>query len=122
MDVRDMADGIIRCTERGKCGEAYILSNKYITVKRMFDIFGRVSGKRKIWGTVPLKVVRWVSPLCEKVENAIGIPLLATPYSTYTLGSNGDFSHEKAEKELGYLARPIEETLADVAFWIQKGK
>lgn len=120
VDVRDVADGIIKCIEKGKSGETYILSNEYITVKRMFDILGEVSGNRKVWGTVPLKVVQWVSPFCEKVEKALGCPMLVTPYSAYTLGSNGNFSHEKAKKELGYLARPVEETLADVAIWLQK--
>lgn len=118
VDVRDVADGIVKCTEKGKRGETYILSNEYITVKRMFDILGRVSGKRKVRGTVPLKAVRWVSPLCEKVEKALGCPMLVTPYSAYTLGSNGNFSHEKAEKELGYSTCPIEETLTDIALWL----
>lgn len=120
VDVRDVADGIIKCTEKGKSGETYILSNEYITVRRMFDILGRMSGKRKVWGTVPLKAVRWVSPLCEKVEKVMGMPMLVTPYSIYTLGSNGNFSHKKAEKELGYSARPVEETLADMVLWLQK--
>lgn len=121
-DVRDVADGIIKCAEKGKSGETYILSNEYITVKRMFDILGRVSGKRKVWGTVPLKMIQRVLPFCEKVEKAAGMPLLVTPYSTYTLGSNGNFSHEKAKKELGYSVRPIEETLADIVMWLQKEK
>lgn len=119
-DVRDVADGIIKCTKKGKSGETYILSNEYITIRRMFDILGRVSGKRKVWGTLPLKMVQWASPFCEKVERAAGMPLLVTPYSTYTLGSNGNFSHEKAEKELGYSVRPIEETLADIVIWLQE--
>lgn len=122
VDVRDVADGIVRCIKRGKRGEAYILSNEYITVKRMFEILSRVSGKRKVYGTIPLELIRWISPLCEKIERAAGSALLITPYSIYTLGSNGNFSHEKAEKELGYVVRPIEETLADVALWMQEMK
>lgn len=69
-----------------------------------------------------LKIVQWASPFCEKVEKAAGIPLLVTPCSTYTLGSNGNFSHEKAEKEPGFSTRPIEETLADIVLWIRKEK
>lgn len=122
VDVRDVADGIIKCAEKGKSGETYILSNEYITVKRMFDVLGRMSGKRKVRGTIPLKMVHTIAPFCEKVERMIGSPLLITPYSIYTLGSNGNFSHEKADRELGYSVRPIEETLADVVSWIQKGR
>lgn len=122
VDVRDVADGIIKCIERGKAGETYILSNEYKTVKRMFDILSGISGKRKPYGTIPLTAVRLVASFCEKAGKAFGGSLLVTPYSIYTLGSNGNFSHEKAEKELGYTVRPIEETLADVVMWLHKEK
>lgn len=120
VDVRDVADGIIRCIEDGKSGETYILSGEYITIKKMFDILANVSGKHRVRGAVPIKVVGWIAPFCEKIGKAVGNPMLITPYSVYTLGSNGNFSHKKAEDELGYLPRPIEETLADVALWLQK--
>lgn len=118
VDVRDVADGIIRCIEKGKSGETYILSNEYITIEKMFSIISRISGKKKACGVIPLKMVQWASPLCEKLEKAVRAPLLVTPYSVHTLGSNGNFSHEKAELELGYSVRPIEETLADVIMWL----
>lgn len=40
----------------------------------------------------------------------------------YDFVGNGNFSHEKADRELGYSARLIEETLADVVSWIQMEK
>lgn len=120
VDVRDVADGIVKCVENGRTGETYILSNEYITVQRMLDILSGITGKKKPYGVVPLKAVRLIAPFCEKIEKAVGSSLLVTPYSIYTLGSNGHFSHEKAEKELGYVVRPVEETLADVVMWIKK--
>ncbi len=122
VDVRDVADGIIKCVEKGKAGETYILSNEYVTVKRMFDILSRITGKSRPHGTIPLKAVRFIAPLCEKAGKLTSGTLLVTPYSVYTLGSNGNFSHEKAENELGYTVRPIEETLADMVMWFQKEK
>ena len=85
-------------------------------------ILGRLSGKRKVHKTIPLKMVHTIAPFCEKVERMIGGPILITPYSIYTLGSNGNFSHDKADRELGYSVHPIKETLADVVSWIQKGR
>lgn len=120
VDVRDVAEGIISCTENGKSGESYILSGRYITIKEMFDILAKVLGKRKEYKAIPLGMIRWAAPMCEKLEKAFGNPLLITPYSLYVLESNGNFSHEKAEKELGYSVRPIEETLADMVVWLHK--
>lgn len=122
VDVRDVADGIIKCTEKGKAGETYILSNEYITVKEMFDILSKIVGKSKSHIAFPLKAVSFIAPYCEKVEKILGSPLLITPYSIYTLGSNGSFSYAKAKMELGYCPRPIEETLADVVMWLKSGR
>lgn len=122
VDVRDVADGIIRCADEETSGESYILSNEYITVKRMLDTLSEYTGKRKTWGSVPLRWVERFAPICEKIFSVLGLPDLITPYSIYTLGSNGHFSHEKAERRLGYKPRPIEETLADIVEWIKEKK
>ncbi len=118
VDVRDVAEGIINCAELGKQGESYILSGEYLSVKRMFDILSNISGKRKVCGSIPLKAIRWAAPFCEKVCRTMRLPLLITPYSVYTLGSNGNFSHAKAARDFGYAPRPMEETLADTALWL----
>lgn len=48
VDVRDAAEGVIACSEKGMRGEGYILSGEYIAIKEMFDILSRVSGKRYV--------------------------------------------------------------------------
>ncbi len=119
VDVRDVAEGIISCAERGWAGESYILSNRYITVREMFEALSRFKGVPRTYRTVPLKLLTPFAPLIERVENWLGLPKLITPYSLYTLGSNGHFSHEKADRELGYTVRPLVQTLADTAAWLQ---
>ncbi len=122
VDVRDVADGVISCIEKGRAGENYILSGRFITVKELFSVLSEILGRKAPKITVPLGIVRMISPLVEKIERANGSPILVTPYSTYTLGSNGLFSHEKATRELGYSPRPIEETLRDTVEWLKTEK
>jgi dihydroflavonol-4-reductase len=40
-------------------------------------------------------------------------------YSLYTLGSNSHYSHAKAARDLGYRARPFEETIRDTIAWLK---
>lgn len=119
VDVRDVADGILQCAEKGKPRESYILSNAYITVREMFDILSEISGRKKPFGTLSIKAVRLLAPALERLQRLSGSPPLVTPYSIDTLGSNGNFSHAKAARELGYTLRPIRETLTDIVTWLQ---
>ncbi|MCD8107227.1 MAG: NAD-dependent epimerase/dehydratase family protein [Oscillospiraceae bacterium] len=119
VDVRDVADGVISCIENGRPGENYILSGRFITIKELFRILSDISGRKAPKLTAPLWLVRLISPIAERIERATGSPILITPYSTYTLGSNGLFSHDKASRELGYNPRPIEETLRETVEWIK---
>lgn len=120
VDVRDVADGILKCVKFGKSGEAYILSNQYITVSYLLDTLARITGRRKLIGSVSVKWVKLLIPICKLAAKITGNPALVTPYSLYTLTSNGRFSHKKADKELGYTVRAIEETLADVVCWMEE--
>lgn len=118
VDVRDVAEGIIKCADCGERGETYILSNEYITVKQMFEILSETKGKRKSYRAVPLKMLLPFAALIEKAEQKMGLPMLITPYSLYTLGSNGNFSHEKADAKLQYVPRPVRDTLQDIVHWM----
>lgn len=117
VDVRDVADGIIRCMRAEAAGESYILSNEYVTIREIFDILAELTGKHAVYGSLPLGMARAAAPFCEKFSHLFGLPELVTPYSVYTLGSNGNFSHEKATRELGYHPRPLRETLEDMVQW-----
>lgn len=111
VDVRDVADGIISSVTKGKKGECYILSNRYYKVKELLDIIGKELNKRNIKTKLPLWFAKFTAPIAELYYKLIKQPPLYTPYSLYTLNSNSIFSHEKADKELGYTTRPMEQSV-----------
>ena len=50
------------------------------------------------------------------------VPMMTT-FSVYNLKRNNKFDYSKAERELGYTTRPLEETLRDEAQWLlENGK
>ena len=112
----------IAAAEKGKSGECYILSNRYYSVEELFDEMHKMSGRRKA-SVLPLWLAKLFAPMAEYYYRARKQPPLYTPYSLYTLESNSDFSHNKADKELGYQTRTLRQTLADtVAFLKQTGR
>ena len=114
VDSRDIVEGILACEERGRPGECYILSGRYISVLEIINVVRRHVGKRETRIEVPHAVVRRLASVGEHVAAAFGqrAPIF-TPYSVYTLHTNGFFSLEKAKRELGYEPRDIEESLRD---------
>jgi len=105
VDVRDVSLGIISAIEKGKRGEAYILSNKYIEIKELFKLLSEVTKKNNVKTYLP----KW------SAEPEI-------PYSTVVLGANSSLSHEKADKELNYETRDFEETIYDTVGFLKKEK
>jgi dihydroflavonol-4-reductase len=105
VDVRDVSCGIISAIEKGKRGESYILSNKYIEIKALFKLLSEVTKKNKIKTYLP----KW------SAEPEV-------PYSTVVLGNNSSLSHEKATSELGYETRDLEETVYNTIDFLKKEK
>lgn len=114
VDVRDVTDGILACEERGQAGECYILSGHYVKVRNLLSTIRRIKGRRENKIELPHGLVRRIAPIAERLSLLAGdrSPLL-TPYSVYTLHTNGRFSHEKASKAFGYAPRGIMESIRD---------
>ena len=120
VDVRDVADGILRCAERGEKGECYFLTNRYVTVPQLFDTLTDLTGRKRIRTFLPLWFIRLTAPLAELYYRLLRQKPLYTSYSVHTLESNAVFSHEKATKAFGYKPRPFRQTLADTLAWCEK--
>ena len=43
VDVRDVANGILACSESGEPGKGYILSGCYVTIRRMLQLVGKAA-------------------------------------------------------------------------------
>lgn len=120
VDVRDVADGIIAASDKGRQGECYILSNKFFEVREILTMLHEITGKRKIKNFLPLWFIKITAPLAEIYYKILGQPPLFTSYSIYTLNSNALFSHQKATSELGYTTREMKETLKDTVNWLKE--
>lgn len=118
VDVRDVADGVIAATEKGKKGECYILSNRYVPVRELLNTLSRVTGGRKITTVLPLWFAKLTAPLAELYYKIRHESPLFTRYTLYTLTSNARFTYEKAKRDLGYRPRDISATIKDTVSFL----
>ncbi len=114
VDARDVAEGILFCEEKGRKGECYILNGHYITVSDLLNAVRMIRGKKPRKTIVSLRVAKLLAPAAERISLSFAkkVPLF-TPYSVYTLNTNGHFSHEKASQEFGYHPRDLEDSIRD---------
>ncbi len=123
VDVRDVADGVIAAAEKARTGECYILSNRHYEVREILNTVSQQTGKKKIRVVLPMWLAKATAPLSELYYRLVRRPPLYTRYSLYTLTSNSCFRHDKADRELGYHPRKMEDTLRDTAdFLLRHGR
>ncbi len=122
VDVRDVARGILACSESGEPGKGYILSGCYVTIRRMLQLVGKAAKLKYRSICLPLGLARLAAPYYERRSLRERKSLFFTPYSVSVLASNGQFSHAAASERFAYQPRPIEETLGDMTAWLLNQK
>lgn len=121
VDVRDVAAGHILAADRGKNGERYILSGEQLTVKRMYNILASVTGRKAPTFLIQPWFATLTAPFAAAYYRMMKSKPLFTKYSVYTLTkSSARTTNAKAVRELGFRARPIEESIRDTVHWLEK--
>lgn len=120
--VRDVAKGILACSESGEPGKGYILSGHYITIREMLQFVGKAAKLKYRPICLPLSLAKLVAPYYERRSLKKRKPLFFTPCSVAVLASNGQFSHAAASECFAYQPRPMEKTLWDMAVWLMEQK
>lgn len=119
VDVRDLADGVIACCEKGRKGEGYIMGNELVSMRQMFDLLAKLTGCKNVKTIIPIKMAIVLATLADKVSKITGKVGKLTSFAVYNLARNNNFSYKKAEVELGFRVRPFEETIKDEIIWLK---
>jgi dihydroflavonol-4-reductase len=112
VDVRDAAAGHLLADERGEVGERYILGGRNFTFDRLFADLGRLSGMEP-----PVKLPARAAQAAAAVLGATGRGWPLTPLEVRAAGQWWTYRSTKAGRELGWKARPHEETLEATVSW-----
>ena len=118
VDVRDVAAACITAAQRPGRGECYLLSSGYLPVTEVYDTLAGIVGRKPTAKTLPLGVLYPVAPLvCAACRLAGREPPLTTE-AVRLLAAHPAYSHEKAQRELGFAPRPLQTSIADAAAFL----
>lgn len=108
VDVRDVAAGLIAAAQRGRAGERYILTSREgnLSHQELFRRVAAVTGIRRRMLPVPSRLAILATSL---------IPWPVKPGEARAAVHWWFYDPAKAEVELGFRTRPLDETLAATA-------
>lgn len=120
VDVRDVAEGHVAALRRGRVGERYILGGRNMSFRDILRTLGSISGVPAPSFRMPYKVALWAGKvdcwIAQRRGRAPRIPLEGVKMAEYKMY----VICEKAERELGYEARPIESALERAVRWFRE--
>jgi dihydroflavonol-4-reductase len=120
VDVRDVADGLIRAWKFGEKGQGYIFSGSRMRLDEILDEVEANTGKklkRRKVHVVLVKIGAIFAPFFYMIR---GKRPMFSKYSVDVLMSNSNISNYKAREKLGYAPRPISETIHDLVTWLKR--
>jgi dihydroflavonol-4-reductase len=118
--VDDVAAGHLAALERGRVGERYILGGENMTLAELLGAIARIVGRqppRLRLPRAPLYPLAFLAELTARITKRE--PLLTLDglrMAKYRMF----FTSAKAERELGYRARPAEQGIRDAIEWFRR--
>lgn len=118
--VDDVARGHLTALRRGKIGERYILGGENMTLGAMLGHIARLAGRKPPTVTLPRTLIFPLAYGAEAVARITGREPFVTADGLRMAKYKMYFSAAKAERELGYQARPAIEGLRDAFDWFRR--
>ena len=114
VDVRDVASGLLLVMERGRNGHRYILGGEDISLKKLLNMLGTISGRNALRIPIPGEIAHAVAAAMEFIADHVTRQTPAATVEGVRIATwSKALSLEKSRRELGYAPRPIEPALRE---------
>jgi len=118
--VDDVAAGHLKALEKGRIGERYVLGGQDMSLKAMLADIAQLTGRKAPTIALPRAPLYPLAFVAEGIAQITGREPMLTRDALKMASHHMFFSSAKAERELGYRARPHVEALADAIAWFRQ--
>ncbi len=120
INVRDVAEGMVRTMERGRPGRRYLLGHENLSILTVFQMLARLTGLPEPRWRVPYPVALAAAYASEFVADVITHRAPAATVTGVKLTRRlMHFDARRSLAELGLRPRPVAETLAETVAWFR---
>jgi dihydroflavonol-4-reductase len=117
--VDDVAAGHLAALQRGRIGERYILGGQNVLLRDMLGAIARRVGRRPPLLRLPRTMMFPIAYGAEALAYITGREPFVTTTGLRLAKDHMFFTSAKAERELGYHARPYGEAIGDAIDWFR---
>jgi len=118
--VDDVAAGHLAALERGRVGERYILGGQNVSLSEILMTIAQQTGRRSPRLKIPRAVVFPFAVMAEAVARGTGREPFVTVDGLRMSKNRMYFTAAKAQRELGFRARPYVEGVRDAIEWFRE--
>ncbi|MGC1776813.1 MAG: hopanoid-associated sugar epimerase [Xanthobacteraceae bacterium] len=118
--VDDVAAGHVAAWQKGHIGERYILGGQDVLLGDMLREIARQVGRTPPKVRLPRRLIFPIAYAAEAAAHFTGREPFVTVTGLRLAKDHMFFSSAKAERELGYSARPYREAVADAIAWFRQ--
>jgi dihydroflavonol-4-reductase len=120
IDVRDVADGMVRAMERGRPGRRYLLGHENLSIRDVFRLLAGLTGLPEPRWRVPYGVALAAAYASEWLADVVTHrPPAATVTGVKLTRRRMHFDARRSLDELGLVPRPVRQSLADAVAWFR---
>jgi len=120
LDVRDFASGMVLAGDRGGSGQRYLLSGENVMTRDFLAQAAAVAGVKPPRFPLPPFLLHVVVAAVEGVSALRRKPAPITRSVLQIIGRYAWYDTTRAQRELGWSARPLRQTLEDTIAWLRQ--
>lgn len=121
IDVRDVAEGIVKAMERGRTGRRYLLGHENLSIHEVFCRMARFSGHPEPRWRVPYALALTAAYVSEWVADVMTQEMPAATVTGVKLTRRRmHFDARRSLDELGLAPRPVDDSLRDALAWFRE--
>jgi dihydroflavonol-4-reductase len=121
IDVRDVADGMVRAMQVGRPGRRYLLGHENVSIRSVFALLARLTDLPEPRWRVPYPVALSAAYVSEWLADVFTHRCPAATVTGVKLTRRRmHFDARRSLEELGLRPRPVAQSLADAVAWFRE--
>jgi dihydroflavonol-4-reductase len=118
--IEDAARAMILAAEKGRVGERYIISERFISARELYGTAAQAAGAHPPRVRIPLKVMYALGLAGDIAATVLRRDMLLSTLSVRLMHIMSPMDHGKAERELGWHPEPIHDSIRRAVAFYQR--